>query len=159
MTLAADLLARLSVAGPAAERVAGAGPVSVWRIGPGRLGEKLRGDLLDLVLGSGRDLYIRHEDPIDWEVPGTFTATRHCGTWRVGGDVDPRAAATAAWLEVGDWTLYRGPEVVDWPLPDLARAPAAAILELVAEHRLELLVDAFHDNASWMVAVAREERR
>ena len=54
---------------------------------------------------------------------------------------------------LGNWQLYAADSPLTTPAPDTFRSAPEAVLRFMAEHNVLLLVDAFHDDTDWCVAV------
>ena len=73
--------------------------------------------------------------------------------YEVPSDVVLEDKRTERWLDLGNWCLYAAPS----PTADLLDFHRASPRELVAwltDNGVEIVVDAFHDNASWVVAIS-----
>jgi hypothetical protein len=67
------------------------------------------------------------------------------------------AAVVLSWLHMGNWQRY----VSDAPinqLRDLCRATDSEVEEFVRDSGVAIVIDSFHDDASWVVAVRPEGR-
>lgn len=58
---------------------------------------------------------------------------------------------------LGNWQLYAASRPVAIPHPDLFRTKPRLILTFMREQEITLLIDVFHDDADWCVAVLGRE--
>jgi hypothetical protein len=63
-------------------------------------------------------------------------------------------AAVRCWLADGNWQMLSFPAPAE--LKDLVRATAEEVECFVSEHHLQFVIDSFHDNANWIVGLARQ---
>jgi hypothetical protein len=54
---------------------------------------------------------------------------------------------------LGNWQLYAASEPLRIPTPDTFRDPPEAVLAFMAAHGVVLLIDVFHDDTDWCIAV------
>lgn len=74
-------------------------------------------------------------------------------TWLIP-DSMPTRVMMQAYLEQGAWQMYVAPSVVDAAdLPDLFKGDQVSLTEAIARLEIVALIDAWHDNTEWRVAV------
>ena len=82
-----------------------------------------------------------------------FVGREHDG-WRVDTSTSPQDFYRLEPVSVlGNWQLYTAPLPLRSPLPDSFRVEPATLLAFMRAHRVSLLIDAFHDNTDWSVAL------
>ena len=64
--------------------------------------------------------------------------------------------ATEPASTMGNWQLYAADRPVE-ALPDAHRTSPADLIFFMTANRITLLIDAFHDDTDWCVAIAAEE--
>ena len=109
--------------------------------------------LLDALRSLDWSVYLRSGDsPLAWHPPGAWASASR-DTWLV--PPEPGAADLLDGpLEYGAWQLYLGAHALDpVELPDLFRGDLAEALDALRGHSVPLLVDAWHDNSDWRVAL------
>jgi hypothetical protein len=108
--------------------------------------------LATLLRWSGLVFLMHPEPPKEYKVPGNW---RHAGeaTWLVPPDFDPEEAGGKLWLSLGDWRFYSGPESVQGMWPDVFRCHAAQLLAWMSARPVRVLVESFHDDTDWVVAL------
>jgi hypothetical protein len=113
-----------------------------------------RRELLTAVLASDRPLFLMPPgSPTEYEVPGCWQPAG-AATWLVPADFDPGHPAVQYWLfALGDWRLYRAPRVAEERSPDLFRCGAAELLAWMDAHAVQALIESFHDDTEWVVAL------
>jgi hypothetical protein len=115
-----------------------------------------RRQLLSAVLGGDGPIFLTHEPPRDYEVPGDWQPAGEA-TWLVPRDFDPDHPAAAYWLFViGNWNLYRAPAPPEGRWPDAFRCGAAELLEWMRAKSVQALIESFHDDTDWTVALAAD---
>jgi hypothetical protein len=110
-----------------------------------------RRELMSSILGSQETIYLIHEAPRDWGVPGNWQPASQA-TWLVPPDFNPDNPAVQSWLSVGNWTFYSAPAPVEGNWPDPSRCRAADLLAWMRTKSVWALIDSFHDDTSWVVA-------
>jgi hypothetical protein len=106
---------------------------------------------MNILLSSQEPIYLMHELPQDWEVPGNWQLTNE-GTWLVPPDFNWDDPAVQSWLAVGNWQLYSAPAPAEGNWPDPARCRAGDLLAWMKTRSVRALIDSFHDDTSWVVA-------
>jgi hypothetical protein len=114
----------------------------------------LKIELLSQVLASSSPVFIVHQEPPDdYEVPGNWQRTDD-STWRVPADLDLTDSVSKNWLfGVGNWCLYSAPAAVDGICPDAFRMSASELSSWIHENSVAVLIDSFHDDSDWVVAL------
>ena len=120
----------------------------------GRRIAALKRDILSELLGSGSPLLIRHaDDPNERDVPGAWDLVAS-STWVVPPDLDLRNPAVDHWLfSLGNWRCYQSPTAVESSFPDAFRSAARNLLAWMESQSIDVLIDSFHDDSDWVVAV------
>ncbi len=138
------------------------GSLSVWDIGwPGLFGRHrrqrrqaiagCRRELLSTLLECQEPIFLMHEPPQDWGVPGKWQPASEA-TWLVPSDFNRDDPAVQSWLSVGNWTIYSAPTPAEGNWPDPSRCSAAELLAWMRTKSVQALIDSFHDDTTWVVA-------
>jgi hypothetical protein len=146
MTGVADLVALLS-AGP----VPGLrGSADVWRLdGLASKTEALRRALLSLA--AGFPAVFVHYDGEQPREPSLASAQAVAPrVWRVPSGASGTDLST--WLYMGNWQLYARAAPLT-RIPDLSRSDDAGVRRFVQEANVRFVIDSFHDDAQWIIAV------
>jgi hypothetical protein len=114
-----------------------------------------RRELLATMLGFERPVFLMSPGtPEEYEVPGHWQSAGQA-TWLVPVDFDPDDPAAQNWLfAIGDWRLYRAARPAEGKSPDVFRCRAAELLDWMNAHAVQALIESFHDDSDWVVAVA-----
>jgi len=109
--------------------------------------------LLDAVRGLPWSVYLRSgEDPKLAEAPGQWVPVAK-STWIVPEEPSSLRLLDSI-LVYGVWQLYLGADALDaGDLPDLFEASPWEAIEGLRSHAAPLLIDAWHDNVTWRVAL------
>ena len=92
--------------------------------------------------------------PEEYEVPGHWQSAGEA-TWLVPANFDPDHPAVQGWLfTMGDWRLYRAPKYAEGRSPDVFRCTAAELLAWMNAHEVHALIESFHDDTDWVVALS-----
>lgn len=86
-------------------------------------------------------------------VPGSWERAEAHGPWRVPADGALEATDASRWLGLGNWTLYSAPTPAAGSPPDAARCGPAELLAWMRQQGVDVLIDSFHDDVSWVVGV------
>jgi hypothetical protein len=116
---------------------------------------------LNAFLGCQGPVFLMHESPHEHEVPGDWQAASE-GTWLVPRDFSLEHPAVEYWLFVlGNWRLYRAPAPATGTWPDAFRCRAAELLTWMKAKSVQALIESFHDDSAWVVAldIAEEGKR
>lgn len=109
-------------------------------------------DLLAAVWRLPLPLFLAPEEPFEPEL-GPFLS-RDGAAWRVD---KTKTAEAFHQIEpasgLGNWQLYAAETALTVALPDTFRVAPEAVLSFMAEHHLTLLIDVFHDDTDWCVAL------
>jgi hypothetical protein len=97
-----------------------------------------------------------HESPQEWEVPGEWQPASKA-TWLVPPNFNLDHPAVQSWLSVGNWTFYRAPAPAEGNWPDSFRCGAAQLLAWMRTKSVQALIDSFHDDTDWVVALSTTE--
>ena len=108
--------------------------------------------LTTLVVWDGPVFLMHPEPPKEYKVPGNWQPAGEA-TWLVPPDFNPGDAAGKHWLSLGDWSLYSAPGLVQGKWPDVFRCRAAELLDWMSGKSVRVLVESFHDDTDWVVAV------
>jgi hypothetical protein len=140
--------------------------VAVWEVGrPGLFARHrrqrrqavaaCRRELLTTMLASDGPLFlIPPGPPEEYEVPGEWCPAG-AATWLVPMDFTPDHPAVQYWLfTIGNWRLYRAAGAVEGKSPDVFRCNAGELLAWMNANAVEALIEAFHDDTEWVVAVS-----
>jgi len=103
------------------------------------------------LMGAEPAAFIRHESPVDDEVPGEW---HHEGghTWRIPADFDPDEKDTSSWLVLGGWMAYASAAPIEDNL-NLLDATPERVTEWATEHGATLAIESFPDDLEWRVFV------
>jgi len=115
-----------------------------------------RRELLSSLLSSQDPVFLIHEPPRDYGVPGEWQAASEA-TWLVPANFNVDQPAAQSWLSMGNWTFYtaQNPAERDWPDP----SSALALLVWMKTNSVKALIDSFHDDVSWVVAFETDDPR
>ncbi len=113
-----------------------------------------RRELLSCLLACQERVFLMHEPPRDWEVPGEWQPASEL-TWLVPLEFKLEHPAIKYWLSIGNWTFYSAPAPAEGNWPDPSRCGAADLLAWMSSRSVHALIDSFHDDASWVVAFDR----
>jgi hypothetical protein len=116
-----------------------------------------RRELLTTLLGSGGLVFLRHpEPPEQYDIPGNWQPAGKA-TWLVPPDFNLDHPAVGYWLfHLGNWTFYRAPAPAE-NLPDAFRCSASELLAWMSARSVQALIDSFHDDTDWVVALGAVE--
>lgn len=112
-------------------------------------------EILRTLVREGETAFLtHHEDPNEQGVPGHWQSTG-LRTWNPPRDLDVDEPATGHWLfTLGNWCCYVSASPVLGGWPDPARSSSEALLAWMERTGVQVLVDSFHDDVSWVVALA-----
>jgi hypothetical protein len=99
---------------------------------------------------------MHHEPPNEYKVPGNWRPAGEA-TWLVPPHFDPADAAGKHWLLLGDWRFYSSPGPVKGKSLDVFRCRAAELLAWMRARSVRVLLESFHDDTDWVVALAAIE--
>lgn len=112
--------------------------------------------LLETLARTGTAMIHHPESPRDEKLPGEWLAGPHPQAWHVPVDLNLGDESIQYWLfTLGNW-MMRAPDVETTRFPDFARATVAAALSWVDEQAIQVVIDSFHDDVSWVVVLAPE---
>jgi hypothetical protein len=113
-----------------------------------------RRELLTTLLESdGSNFLSHHEPPQEYEAPGNWQPAGEA-TWLVPADFNVDDSVVKRWLFVlGDWCLYKGLRPLERGGPDVFRCSAREVVAWMSANSLWALIESFHDDASWVVAL------
>jgi hypothetical protein len=116
-----------------------------------------RRELLTTLLGSGGPVFLMHGDPPERNgIPGNWQPAGRA-TWLVPPDFNPDHPAAAYWLfSLGNWTFYTAPTPAE-NMPDVFRCSASELLAWMNARSVQALIDSFHDDTDWVVALGAAE--
>jgi hypothetical protein len=116
-----------------------------------------RREVLTTLLCRAAPVFLMHpEPPKEYQVPGDWQPAGEA-TWLVPPDFDPNYAAGKRWLSLGDWTAYSAPGPAPGKWPDVFRCRAAELLAWMSAKSVRVLVESFHDDTDWVVALGAAE--
>jgi hypothetical protein len=116
-----------------------------------------RREVLTTLLGWGGPVFLRHpEPPKDYKIPGNWQPADEA-TWLVPPDFNPDDAGGKHWLSLGDWRFYSAPGPAQGKWPDVFRCRAADLLAWMSARSVRVLVESFHDDTDWVVALSAVE--
>ena len=116
--------------------------------------DALKVRLLEIVVRTGSAMIHHPDSPREEKLPGEWREGPQPQTWHVPADLDLADDSIASWLlTLGNWVML-APDVETTRLPDFARAPIPTVLSWVDEQAIELVIDSFHDDISWVVVLA-----
>ena len=96
------------------------------------------------------------ERPTEWGLEW-IAEGRH--TWRVP-ETEPAATTLRDFLHYGNWTLYAAPAAVaSDDIPDFFRGSPSELQRWIDQHGVVLLIDSWHDDTAWCVALGARTRR
>lgn len=142
---------------PARRRMAG---MDVWLLGQGPwwrfLGagdlDRTKQSILSAAWQVPIHLFLVPEEPVDSELAPLVTKESH--SWRIDR---ARSAEdfyrTEPARKLGNWMLYAAQTPAGAPLPNAFRTDPGMLLRFMQQHQIALLIDAFHDNAEWCIAL------
>ena len=144
------------------------GSLAVWDIGgPGLFARHrrqrreavvaCRRELLSNLLAWDAPIFLMHEPPQEYDVPGNWQPVSE-GTWCVPPDFNLDHPAVNYWLfALGNWRVYSAPSPVQGIWPDAFRCSAAELLAWMSAKWVQALIDSFHDDTDWVVALSTAE--
>jgi hypothetical protein len=144
------------------------GPLPVWDLGrPGFFARHrrqrreavaaCRRELLNALLGCHGPIFLMHETPQGYEVPGAWRPVGGA-TWLVPRDFNLDHPAVGYWLfALGNWRLYRAPALAEGNWPDAFRCAAGELLAWLKAKSVWTLIESFHDDTDWVVALDTAE--
>ena len=99
--------------------------------------------------------YLLHPDnPADYEVNGAWVSAGS-NTYHIPPLLDLDDPGTKQWLfNLGNWQAYVADKPVESGWPDPARVTPTELLSWMSRTGLLVLVDSFHDDVSWLVAIS-----
>lgn len=99
--------------------------------------------------------YLLHPDnPADSEVNEEWVRTGS-STYRIPPLLDLNDPGTKQWLfNLGNWQAYVADRPVGNDWPDPARAAPKELVSWMSRTGLLVLIDSFHDDVSWVVAIS-----
>jgi hypothetical protein len=114
-----------------------------------------RRQLLTIMFGADRPVFLMPPGPPEeYEIPGHWQPAGN-GTWLVPPDFKLDDPAVKYWLfTLGDWRLYCAPAPVERKSPDAFRCRAAELLAWMESNAVQALIESFHDDTEWVVAVS-----
>ena len=117
--------------------------------------DRCKREILDAMLAARIPVLLSHpDDPTAERIPGTWRRAG-AGAWHLPTDLDLDDPATSHWLfALGNWRMYTAPRALEIAWPDPARLAPAALDAWLQSHGIDILIDSFHDDVSWVVAVA-----
>src|SRR5205823_13291773 len=98
-----------------------------------------RRELLSTLLGSQEPIFLMHESPQDWEVPGKWQPASEA-TWFVPSDFNLDHPAVQHWLSVGNWRVYHALTPAEGNWPDPCRCHAADLLAWMRTKSVQALI-------------------
>jgi hypothetical protein len=142
------------------------GSLPVWDVGrPGLFARRrrqrreavaaCRRELLATMLDSEPPLFLTSPwTPEEYEVPGHWQSAGEA-TWLVPVEFDFDHPPFQYWLfAMGDWRLYRAAKYADGRSPDVFRCSAAELLAWMNAQTVQALIESFHDDTDWVVALS-----
>ncbi len=116
-----------------------------------------RREVLNALLGSPGPVFLMHEPPQEYEVPGQWQPAGE-GTWLVPPDFNFGHPAVGYWLfALGNWRFYRAAAPAEGDWPDTFRCAAAELLAWMRARSVMALIESFHDDTDWVVALDAAE--
>jgi hypothetical protein len=116
-----------------------------------------RRELLGTLLRSPGPIFLVHEPPRENGVPGDWQLACE-GTWLVPLDFNLDHPAVTYWLfALGNWKFYRAPAPAEGNGPDAFRCRAAELLAWMKARSVQTLIESFHDDTDWVVALSPAE--
>jgi hypothetical protein len=116
-----------------------------------------RRELLNALLGSPGAVFLMHEPPQEYEVPGAWQRAGE-GTWFVPPHFNFDHPTVEYWLfALGNWRLYQAPAPAEGDWPETFRCAAAELLAWMRARSVKALIESFHDDIAWVVALDAPE--
>jgi hypothetical protein len=147
------------------------GSALVWDIGGPGLFARHRRKRRDAVAACRRELLttmLRRDHPVflmapespqEWEIPGQWQTVGEM-TWLLPPDFEPDHPAVQRWLfQTGGWRLYQAAAPDAGISPDVFRCRAAELLAYMNTHAVQALIESFHDDTDWVVALSTPPRQ
>jgi hypothetical protein len=123
-----------------------------WKLRSSPNIEPIKLAILNAAWQLPRELYLNPEVPLDselrpfllddgppWRVDKTKSAERFYATEPASG--------------LGNWQLYAGAKYVTDGIPNTFKTDPAALIHFMTEHDIVLVIDVFHDDTDWCVAL------
>jgi hypothetical protein len=102
-------------------------------------------------------LYLVPERPVADELVPFLQSEGNA--WRIDKTRTAEAFyATEPASGLGNWQLYAAAQPVTRPVPNTFRSTPEAVLSFMAEEQVLLLIDVFHDDTDWCVALRDSAR-
>jgi hypothetical protein len=113
-----------------------------------------RRELLTTLLESNGPIYLMHQDPPkEYGIPGNWQAV-HEATWLVPSDFDLDDPEVKHWLfALGNWRFYSASGPAEGKWPDAFRCSAAELVAWMTATSMQTLIESFHDDTDWVVAL------
>lgn len=109
--------------------------------------------ILEVVLASPSPIYLLTSEDVGTAGPGVWRAVSP-GVWSLDGSRDPAVLIAEDATQLGNWVLLAAHRPPLERLPDLIRATEAQVLTFMRENGIRMLIDSFHDDVQWRVAIA-----
>jgi hypothetical protein len=125
------------------------GADGVWHVrGNSSQVELFKVAVLEEVCRESRPFVHYEESPAG--APELAGTTESHGVWQL--PMGARGKAILKWLYLGNWQLYIRTEPLSY-IPDLCRSTDSEIRAFLAQSGADCVIDSFHDDVSWVVAV------
>jgi hypothetical protein len=113
-------------------------------------------ELLRPLLASPRGIYLsHHEDPVAAGVPARWSRAGKWH-WNLPSNLNLEEPTTEYWLfALGNWRIHAATAPIEQSRIDPARAAETELLAWMQENRVAFLIDSFHDDVSWVVALGQ----
>jgi hypothetical protein len=112
-----------------------------------------RQELLNFLVSGVGPVFVVHEPPQEYDVPGNWQLAGEA-TWIVPSDLNLDHPAIKHWLfAIGNWRIYSAPRPIDGGWPDAFRCSVADLLDWMAAKSVRALIESFHDDTDWVVAL------
>ena len=114
-----------------------------------------RRELMATFVESAAPIFLRHpEPPQEYSVSGNWRPAGDA-TWLVPSEINLDDPAVKHWLfALGDWRLFQAPRLPATESPDAFRCSARDLVEWMSANSVLALIESFHDDAHWVVAVS-----
>ena len=110
--------------------------------------------LTALAIHSSSAYLVHPDNPADYEVIGEWVSAGS-NTYRMPPLLDLEDSSTKQWLfNLGNWQAYVADKPVESGWPDPARVAPTELVSWMSQTGLLVLIDSFHDDVGWVVAIS-----
>ena len=119
------------------------------------LSREMKHSILSIVLRGPLPVFFFQEEELDTEHAAAWSEVAD-GVWQLPADADPKALVASEALYCGNWRIIVAERIPSAPMTDFIRAPASDVASFLKRSEAAVLIDSFHDDAVWRIALAQE---